>query len=1271
MTMVGLLAGLLGVQPVALAAVPGPSPEEDVRARPVAATAPAAVPAADRARVLGERWRDSTDRALLATGDAGGFHILAADAMTGYAWKTVSTLSEPGVETDRWIGNMCVTASGRRAVVVYAPRTFTNDERLFDRGGFTAVVDLTTGDVTRLPVRSSLAYFTPACGAGEQTVLTQGGDTDLGRTRLIRVDAEKARIDARIEVPGQLTSAVPVADGIVAADSGALVRVAGDGSRRVLAATQGVAFDVAADAAGGVVYLERSGADRARARRVSVPAKGRAVPATLASNSLTGLDVTSGRGGRVFVLGAGAFATGSRGVSGLDAPPGSRPSLDGELVVTSVLPTTSPATGPAVAGLPGPQRLAVKATATKTRTATAFTVTPEVGAAPVGESRRQAALLASPTDPADFAERYCSVPRNDPRNQVMQPKPRQVEWAVDQAVRGVLNVSRPANWKNLGMPAYTPQGLFPPRALVGGGAVPAQIMLGIAAQESNLWQAARFAVPGVTANPLIGNYYGLDIYDADTSDDWTIRWSDADCGYGVTQVTDGMRLAGKEKPGETAMPYQTQRAVALDFAANVAAGLRILQDKWNQTRSAGLVVNNGDVSKIENWFFAVWAYNSGFYPQSQAGQNGGAWGVGWANNPANPKYPANRDAFLDRTYQDAAHPQHWPYPEKVLGWAGHPVEVLESPDVLVSGYRPAWWNGDETTAPKNRSEVKPPPHQFCDAGNNCVPGATYPPTAPDVIGEPAGPCDHKNAAGQRDLKCWYHQPSTWKIDCPETCGNELLRFDPGYAYQDDGTAYPPNCSLSGLPSGAKIIDDLPDGTPSIRPNCDRTWTNQGTFTFQFQPDSNGNYPGKADTHQIGGGFGGHFWFTHTRTAQDEGGRLRVDATWRLNQSITGLWKVLVALPDHGAHTTKARYVVRTANGERVSTLSQPGSGNRWASLGTFRFNNQPDVQLSSVTPDGDGTQDIAFDAVAFVPVPSDTLTSVDVLHWNLAGGNKNKGRYDVVERLVQEVQVRNPDVISLNEVCLRQFEHLNVRLREIGYEMSGYYHASNLIVPDCTVAPDTRVSAGNAVLVKGSMVSHQGWVFNADDELEERIAQPGEALLGVDRSVACVVARLPGAGRDLKVCSTHLQQDDDTAPNPYEVAEKQVREMARVFGPEARTMPLILAGDFNIRVPPSNGTLGTIYADPAGTGEFNEVDQERDCGENGSCVPRQSGNPTHWGNKLSGNLPQKIDYVFASRWHLYVPPGRAQHLTDVGTCGDDNHPCSDHYIFRSQVLLPG
>lgn len=44
--------------------------------------------------------------------------------------------------------------------------------------------------------------------------------------------------------------------------------------------------------------------------------------------------------------------------------------------------------------------------------------------------------------------------------------------------------------------------------------------------------------------------------------------------------------------------------------------------------------------------------------------------------------------------------------------------------------------------------------------------------------------------------------------------------------------------------------------------------------------------------------------------------------------------------------------------------------------------------------------------------------------------------------------------------------------------------------------------------------------------------------------------------------------------------------------------------------------------------------------------------------------------MFASRWHLFLPPGGVEILTDVGRCGADDHECSDHYIFRSEVQLP-
>lgn len=218
-----------------------------------------------------------------------------------------------------------------------------------------------------------------------------------------------------------------------------------------------------------------------------------------------------------------------------------------------------------------------------------------------------------------------------------------------------------------------------------------------------------------------------------------------------------------------------------------------------------------------------------------------------------------------------------------------------------------------------------------------------------------------------DLRCWYHQSVQWKggpgTTCA-TCGNESVRFDPGYAYQDDGGSYPPNCGT--MPSTWLIIDDQLDGTPSVRPDCARTFSNAGSFGFEFAPDGSGNYPSKVDLHQIGGGFSGHFFFGRTRTSAMHGGKLRVNGTWRLTNPISGWYKVKVAVPDHRAFTRQADYVINLGNGvTRHRVIGQVRKANTWVDLGLFNFNGRGSVSLSTVTRDGIGEESIAWDAVAF------------------------------------------------------------------------------------------------------------------------------------------------------------------------------------------------------------------------------------------------------------------------------------------------------------------
>ncbi|MEU0103566.1 hypothetical protein [Streptomyces sp. NPDC006267] len=1024
-------------------------PKEDSLPSP-ASSSPAELPSAQRGKVLGKDYKKSGDLAWTTASDAQGFHVLTAKEKDGYAWKTTASLSEPGFDTDAWIGNACVTGSGNRAVVVYAPRTFTNKPELMARGAFTAIVDLKTGEVTKLALQASLAYYNPGCGVTEDVVLTQSGGEDKAATRLFALDASTGKIAKPVETKGQVTSAVMAKDGAVVGANGArIVKIDTDGSKTTLVNTDSVPYRLAPDAAGGLVFLDKlmtkpqgskasrsasggksAGQQRTRAKRVTAgaiatPRAKKNTASLLAEGPLTQTGLATSAG-TVFLTGKAKAVSGTKLPDTVRqlaaAPKDARVSTRGEAVLTETAWTDGQGTLLRADEPDASRPVNVKLTVVDSGEQVEFTVDPAKKTGPKAiEGRERSPALAAPRsggakkqssakgaspkaattarvlaagdrNEVVESERVCSVPRNDPRNQAMQPKPRQVEWAVNQAIRNKLNthVSRPANWKNLGMPAYQPQTLFPyPTGLLNGATIPAQVMLGITAQESNMWQAARSAVPGVTGNPLIGNYYGVDYYDGLPANDWDVNWAKADCGYGITQVTDHMRLAGREDGhGGAAWDYQKQRAVALDYTANVAAGLHILADKWNQTSSAGLKVNNGNSAKLENWTFALWAYNSGFYPDKG---DGSPWGLGWANNPANPEWDAGRSPFMEDSAgneeaADAAHPQDWPYQEKVLGFAAHPPAFLESPGKMVPAYRAAWWNGKEGgasiegSAVRNRALVKPPEDTFCDKLiNSCNPEAISDDAQNELF---FGPCN------RGDFKCWWNKSVQWKDDCDYSCGNDFTRFPVSWAEEPDGTAYPPNCTTGGLPAGALIIDDLPQGTPSVRPECSNSsWSNKGAFSFDFGEGEkscdlcNTTWPSKIDLHQIGAGFGGHFYFGHTRKGDAKGERLKITGSWKLGQKITshdGQAKVYAHIPDHGAQTAEAIYKIKTSNGVETKTISQTANeSNKWVDLGAYFFHDMyPEVSLSTVNGGGTGDADIAWDAIALVPgdysgMPSD------------------------------------------------------------------------------------------------------------------------------------------------------------------------------------------------------------------------------------------------------------------------------------------------------------
>ncbi|MHB9858380.1 carbohydrate-binding protein [Streptomyces sp. YIM S03343] len=1013
-----VLTGLIQAAAPALAAEANPKPRPGRSAKPTP-TPPARV--TDPDRKLGRSWKTSKDRAVTGAADTSGFRILVADSATAYKWKSAAVLAEPGMPADSWIGNQCVIDPDH-AAVVYAPRSFTNKPDLMQGGAFTAIVDLTTGQVTKLPLTASLAYFDPSCNPDTHTAaftafrdMNDPADT---RTRVVSVNSAGTTVGSAA-TKGEVTSAVPVKDGAIAAVGRHLVHLDRSGKVKNLLTAVGLPFDIHPAENGKIAFVERDGSEKARARVWN----GHSAPTTVATGRLGDFDLKRGGSAQIFLTGqvAGTPRTQGNGITRVNAPADTDVSSQGRLAVDPVLTAgvragvdrirnagkgfTGTEPSPQGSPVPGPEEPSADTLVTVTSTAvstgakisqTVTNTTEPAGNERLSPAMNTAGTSGSGSDPGEHAQlmrtpvtanvshdptdpdRWCSVSRNDVNVQALQPTPNQVEWAVDMAIRGNLRASyiRQGGYRNqAGLGTIDPQGLFPPPTLAGASnaRIPANVMLGIMAQESNLWQAEAGAIPGQMGNPLaaVDGYYGHQKDPGNPDSYWNINWDKSDCGYGVGQVTDGMRLAGHEKANETSLSPALQKAVAIDYTTNIAASMKILAGKWNEVHTAGqtVTVNNDDPSRVENWFTAVWNYNLGFNPPSAASQHDGHWGLGWYNNPANPIYKKSwghpfMDTDVDGTEanHDAAHPQDWPYEEKVMGWAAWSIDTGYSYSTAgrqdwpgesgfsSAGFRPAWW-----TSTGQRSQVSPPLGTFCNSNNNCDPD-----TPPNCGTEACY------------ARYWWNKPNaTWKTNCDNDCGHELIKYqtliaEPGRGYRlKNGT---PLCS--GAPTGSHVVASVANSTETWS-DCGQI-TSSGTFQFTFFPDTMGtHYEAKADLHQIGGGYGGHFWYTHTRNEDHlggDGGLMDIDGTWTLGESMD-LAQVWVHVPDTGARAKNAHYVIRGALGGPYDRyVDQKARSGTWVSLGAYKFTGTPGVSLSNYTPDGTADDDIAFGAIAFQPV---------------------------------------------------------------------------------------------------------------------------------------------------------------------------------------------------------------------------------------------------------------------------------------------------------------
>lgn len=947
---------------------------------PTAAAAAVPVPAhqavAPKPGDFGSGASTSADVAVNGFGDAAGYHLELGRESSGFAWREIAVLRPDGYDDGSWTGYQCVSGDGKDAAVAILPGSAVNIAAARDHGGFAYSVNLASGAVHAIAAGVGLKYYSPGCGVGDDAVFTVDLDGAQQTTRLLTANLASGKVTGDVTAAGQVTSAVPTAQGPVGVTGGQLVRIPATGKPVALARLNGSMYDLRPAADGGVNFLDtKAGSATAQAFHVHT-----GTVTTLGSGALTRLQLFGGRSGHAVLSGAkqttaSALTSASvRAVSDAGLPDGAQiASLDGDALFgasANVRQTTPQVLATRTAKVLSDAQAKPAAKVTSALPAFRIPVS-DFGAAPTqggtpqphGDAAPSKAAVAPKTVTPKVATAQtptCSVPRLDPTKQVMQPAPAQVDWAVQMAEQGLLTgaaYTRPAGFDNLGLAAYAPSSDFPLISLDhpsgGGSTVPRSVFEAIMAQESNWSQASWHATKGVAGDPLIADYYG-----AGGGID-TIDYANADCGYGISQVTTGMRN------GDHEFSAHGQIKVAVDYQENIAAGLQILESTWNQLYTAGIIANNGDPSDLENWYFAAWAYNTGIQPNAANGNTtgctpgptctgpDGTWGLGWTNNPDNLDYPPNRDPFLQDTYADAAHPADWPYQERVLGWMAQPL-LRYSNDAYS---RPTYHGG-------NTWMQIPPAADFCVLSqNNCDPNNV------NTSNPGASHCM------LNDFECWWHQPVTWVSSCATTCATSAYQFTTGSTEPSNPDAYPPSCSVDrSVVAGNAIIVDDQSSLVNLQGCGSSNWSDGGSFTYAYGTDSAGDPIGAIDTHQLGSGLGGHILFSHTETGSNPN---EINTgTWTPNLPSLQYYKIKIHFPALGAAATNVVYTINPGGGVSPWKIrvNQAWNSEQWATIGTFAMENGANVVLTNQSADVDTTGtdffnfDVAFDAIAFVPM---------------------------------------------------------------------------------------------------------------------------------------------------------------------------------------------------------------------------------------------------------------------------------------------------------------
>ena len=237
--------------------------------------------------------------------------------------------------------------------------------------------------------------------------------------------------------------------------------------------------------------------------------------------------------------------------------------------------------------------------------------------------------------------------------------------------------------------------------------------------------------------------------------------------------------------------------------------------------------------------------------------------------------------------------------------------------------------------------------------------------------------------------------------------------------------------------------------------------------------------------------------------------------------------------------------------------------------------------------------------------------SVRVMQFNICGSICNHGMIDkpgagndIVEDVRNRVVRFKPDILTLNEVCVAQFDRLKSLLGNGDWKMSGVFRAQR---------NDRRCKGGTPY---GDAVLTAGHVGKTE-------VLPLPNFGGERRAVLCLHTSADGP---VLACTLHLITGRSGKEGPGK-KRLQMATAARALNNRAAQGPVIVGGDFNL----TPGEMGALNG--GGAGRFFDVD------------PQSAG--THG---------RKIDYILFSRAHFANP-----------SCGPEASRFSDHKVLLGQA----